>query len=279
VKRAGWARGAALLTVTLMLAPSSRASWWGEIETGVLHDTNLSRSEDDRAEDGILRLDGAVGQAIPIGRDGAFIWKGSIAADLPADLEALRRFAPALSLSYRRKVRLGQDAPFVGAAIFARRDDYESELRDGWGMGVSVRAGRRWPAVLLEGEIGWERRTADADPFDQEAWSGALRADWPLPWFALHGGYEFRWGDVTSTAFPDPEILAAATARAPDPAFGPGRVAYRLDASAHALEVGLRRDLPHAMAVDLSYRFERTFADDQITYDDQRLSGSYRIRF
>ena len=279
MRRVGRVPHAAILAAALHLSPAAQASWWGEVETGVLHDTNLSRSSDDRAEDGLLWLGGAVGQGIPIGRDGQFTWKGSVAAELPADFDALRRFAPGLSLSYRHKLRLGQDAPFVGAGVFARYDAFESDLREGWSAGASVRAGRHWPGLLLEGEIGWERRSAEADPFDQEAWTGAVRADWPLPWFAFHAGYEGRWGDVSSTAFPDPELLAAATARVVDPAFGPGRVTYRLDASAHALEVGLRRELPHAMAIDLIYRFERTFADPDIIYDDQRLSGSYRIRF
>jgi len=274
-----WLSRGAVLAVSLLLPLSTRASWWSEIETGLLHDSNLSRSSEDQAADAFLGISAAVGQGIPIGRDGTLSWKGSAVADLPDDVEALRRFAPGVSVSYRHKLRLGNDAPFVGLGIFTRHDAYESELREGWSYGASLRAGRRWPALLLEGEIDWERRDAAADPFDQKAFTGAVRADWPLRWFTLHGGYEGRWGDVTSTAFPTPEILAAATARIPDPAFGPGRVSYRLDASAHALEVGLRRELPHATALALTYRFERTFADGDVTYDDQRLSGSYRIRF
>ena len=279
MRRPGLAPRGFVLGAMLTLAPAASAAWWGEVETGILHDTNLSRSTEDQAEDGLLWLTAGVGQMIALGRDGALTWRGTAAADLPADVAALRRFAPGLSLSYRHKLRLGQDAPFVAAGILARYDDYESELREGWTLGASLRAGRRWPAVLLEGEIGWEQRRAEADPFDQQAWTGAVRADWSLPWFALHGGYEARLGDVTSTAFPDPEILAASTARTADPAFGAGRVSYRLDASAHAVEVGLRRDLPHRTAVDLTYRFERTFADADLTYDDQRLSGSFRVRF
>jgi hypothetical protein len=272
-------RLAPLVLAILAVAPAAPASWWGEIETGVLHDTNLSRSTEDQAEDGVLWLTVGVGQMTPIGRDGTFTWKATALADLPADVTALRRFAPGLSLSYRHRLRLGQDAPYVGAGLLARYDDYESALRDGWIAGATLRAGRRWPAVLLEGEAGWERRAAEADPFDQGAWTWAVRADWLLPWFALHGAYEGRWGDVTSTAFPNPEILAASTARVVDPAFGAGRVSYRLDATAHAAEAGLRRDLPRGMAIDLTYRFERTLAEADLTYDDHRVSASYRVRF
>jgi hypothetical protein len=227
----------------------------------------------------MLWLTAGIGQVTPVGRDGALTWEGTALADLPADIFALRRFAPGLLLGYRHRLRLGQDAPYVGAGLLARYDAYESDLREGWIFAARLRAGRRWTALQLEGELGWERRAAEADAFDQGAWTAAVRADWPLPWFALHGAYEGRWGDVTSTAFPDPEILAASTARVPDPAFGAGRVSYRLDASAHAIAVGLRRDLPHHTAIDLTYRFERTFADADLTYDDQRLSASYRVRF
>ena len=138
-------RQGVLLALALMLPLAAHASWWGELETGLLHDTNLSRSTDDEAADGFLWISGAVGQGISIGRDGVFTWKGTVVADLPEDIDALRRFAPGLSLSYRHKLRLGNDAPFLGVTIFSRHDAYESELREGWSAGASLRAGRRWP--------------------------------------------------------------------------------------------------------------------------------------
>lgn len=280
-RRAVRQRAAALAIILPLGTIAAAAAWVGDLTAGAAYDGNLSRAEpeQDQVADALVLFGGAAGQALPIGRDGRFTWLLTLDGEWFDDVAGLRRVTPGASLAFRRKLRLGQDAPYLLCSASGLRDEFDSDGRTGWRTELALAAGRSLPALSVEGGVRWEHRDAHADPFDQEAWTGEVSVDWALPAVSLHAGYALRLGDVTSSARPDPRFRDAASAREPDPVFGADFVSYRLDATAHAAEIGIRRDLPHAAAVDLTYRFERTLAEAGFRYDAQRLTGSYRIRF
>ena len=71
----------------------------------------------------------------------------------------------------------------------------------------------------------------------------------------LYATLEHRYGDSTTSSFPDADDRALALARTPDAAFGDtGRISYRFKASTELATIGVNHSLSERRSIDFSWR-------------------------
>jgi hypothetical protein len=270
-------RRALLAWVGLWVAQctAAPAAMLGGLEGGIEATDNVTRAvfEEDRESEQFVYLEPGGGWRLEAGTLHSFFLTGRLRVAAALQADGLTHYAPALGARWRGKTRVGSDAPRWLAELRAQWLGFDSEVRRGWlydaRAGYESPLGPRW-RVRAEALASW--REARSDAFSQDAIAAELGFERQLPgaWL-LHGGYGYRDGEVTSTATPaavDPRvvpILERSTARIDDDAF-PGKIAYRLDAETHHLQIGASVALTRSGALDLRYRFESTDAGGGIDY-------------
>jgi hypothetical protein len=270
-------RRAVLAWIGLWLAQGTAASaaMLGGLEGGIEASDNETRAvfAEDRESEQFVYVESGGGWRVEAGTLHSFFLTGRLRAAAALQADELTHYVPALSARWRGKTRVGSDAPRWLAELRAEWLGFESEVRRGWlydaRVGYESAIGPRG-RLRADALASW--READSDAFSQDAIAAELGAEWQLPesWL-LHVGYGYRDGEVTSTATPaavDPRvvpILERSTARIDDDAF-PGKIAYRLDAETHHVQIGASVALTKKGALDLRYRFESTDAGGGIDY-------------
>jgi len=277
-----------LLLLLCGTAGPARAATFAGLEAGVEYDDNASRAvfDFDVESDVFFSVRPSGGWHGQVSRNTGVTVAAALEAVLAGEAERLGRVTPSLAVAWRAKTRFGADAPWIELRLAGEYQDYRSTIRRGtlvdgratWGQSV----GTRWSYRV---EAGYSRRNADAEAFDQDGTTLGASAEFAVrPATRLFGGYEFRRGDVTSTATPglvDPRtapILANSTARVADDAFA-GKIAYRLDADTHAVHVGVHRAVGTRGAVDLRYEHQSIRAAAGLEYRVNLVRGSYAHRF
>ncbi len=121
-------------------------------------------------------------------------------------------------------------------------------------------------------------REARGEVFDLDARSGLLDLDWNVhPRLALYFGYQYREGDLVSTAAVAP---AAALASAPDDAFNrPGDIVFRLAADAQTGTLGFNYALTPQLALDVQTQFIDAEADLGTRYQRWLSTAGLLFRF
>jgi len=271
------------LTLALAATSPANASWVGELQTGVTGDDNVNRARRgvDARSDGAATFSGFAGGRLQLSTNGSLTILGTLGAAAFDRFDGLDHVTPGGSIAYTVKTRMGAGAPWIQVGASAARDDLRDAARDGWLYQGRVRGGwQAGAAVNLTAEGSWSRRTADADAFEQRSTALSLRAD-AAPWrrIALHGSYEIRRGDVTSSSPKDPEARAAAKTLLPDAVFGPGFVAYRLEATSHDLKVGLNVAAGRHASFDVSVERILALATAGLDYTIDRAQGIFLYRF
>jgi opacity protein-like surface antigen len=98
-------------------------------------------------------------------------------------------------------------------------------------------------------------------------------------WLLLFLGGEYRRGDIASSSPPNLRVLEAASARAADPAFGPGVIAYRLDANTYTILGGASLAVTERCSLDLSYERQETRANGGMSYANNVARLRFRCSF
>jgi len=253
------------------------------MQAGVAFDDNLNRAErsPDRRSDTALGFAGSAGSRLQIGANGSVTFSGTFESLSFDDLEGLNRISPGASVSFRVKTRVGARVPWFQVAVASAfqdfRDDarrgqfYQGRIRYGWFAGDNA-------SFTVEG--AYSIRNASLAVFDQNAESLSFRAEWPLGgWGALFGVYQIRRGDVASSSPPNPEVLAQAKERAPDPVFGPASIAYRLEATSHDLQAGINSAIGRHASAEVVLERLVALAAGGIDYGVSQVRASFLYRF
>ena len=116
--------------------------------------------------------------------------------------------------------------------------------------------------------------------FDLDSVSLSLGADYMLtPATLISLGYTHRKGDVVSSTRRNRQIFVVSEAIAPDPAFGPGVIAYRLDARSHIFELGLSHAIGSRLSANLGVARSLTYGRGGNDYYGSRVSASLLYSF
>lgn len=285
---------AVVAVLALCCAGPARGAWFGSVETGIDYDDNVSRAvlDKDQEDDVALLVAPSGGYRWQLGKNGSLALRGLLEAVL-ADNDRLQHFDPGFGVTYRQKTRLGTDAPYFELGLSARQQAYDSDVREGslldgrFTFGMPV--GERWEYRL---QLEYSTRDADVEAFSQDAVSFTFANELFLtPRGVLRLHYRYRTGDITSSATnpedePRTDRLLTRTTAPPvdDDAFEDDRgkplIAYRLDATTHALRVAWNQSLGAHHAVEVGIEHQLTEADDVgDDYSNTMLRASYLYRF
>jgi len=123
-------------------------------------------------------------------------------------------------------------------------------------------------------------RNIPGDVFDLSGHTLALRGNFLFnERISFLGGYSLRIGEVASTTQQNLPIFLASTAVSADPAFGKGFFAYRIDAFAHTLTVGLSVAIGEHSSANVEYSHVIGDARGDITYHDNIVRVGFLYRY
>ncbi|MGD8376030.1 MAG: hypothetical protein PVF68_07810 [Acidobacteriota bacterium] len=266
--------------------PAAGAAGLGTIRAEVGYDDNVTDAtqEDDPLGAVSLLVAPEGGWRWRAGKNGSLTLRGSLDVAVVFEYDRLSGADPGLELAWRRKTRLGADAPWFALSAAATYQAYRSEIRRGTEAEASFRFGHpATPRYTYRLEATAYRRDAESEAFTQDAWWLTFHNDIVVSRSGLlYVRYQYRQGQITSSAEPRRALILATSPeeRVPDDAF-PGRVAYRLDATTQVLRVGWNQALGDRKSLDLSYEFRRSAADlgSRLDYDNNLVRVTYLYRF
>jgi hypothetical protein len=198
----------------------------------------------------VLSLDAAAVQARQFARDWTAVAALEAGREQVPDFRALDRTALGARASVRRKFGLGPLAPVLEAGFAVARHDFREEGRSAWrqegGLALAKRLNESW---RLAASATWDSVAARRAPFDTHGLRLAIDATWDVAerWRLAAGAARYDGQVVANAAGP---VWAAALADGFGPrigayyrstpwettgTFGPGWVAYRVDADANFL--------------------------------------------
>lgn len=194
----------------------------------------------------------------------AMRWRFQLDARQFLEHDGLSHASPALRWDWLCRPGADFHTPTLGVAATALWSEFDSGLRDAAGCRATLFAQQQL-TTRIGWRLGWTASWREAQHeavFDGGARSATLDLDWQLSRrFALSLGYQYRDGDLVSTApAPAPAVRAAARAFAPDDVFS-GETAFRLPSRAQVSTAGPNFGLSPGLAVDVQVRRIEAEAD------------------
>ena len=243
--------------------PSPGAPPRFQLEAGITHDDNVTRSrtDADRRADQLY--------AVQLGRD----WDLALNGATRVTLNALaggeawgryrkldRAFAQGqATLEYRGSGEFS--APTFGLFARAAADAYRSTLRSGqrYALGASVSAPLTDRIDAL-GIVAYDNRQARSAVFSGHGWSARVNLDYAVSDVGtLYFGADYRDGDTTASGGPSLENIDIAEVFVADDAFAAQQfLTYRFKGRTVLAVLGYNHGLGHGVALDLSWRHART---------------------
>jgi hypothetical protein len=216
--------------------------------------------------------------------------QASLGGDKYDEHEGLSRFFGGLQgeLQYRGSGEFG--APVYGVFLKAFRDQYDSELRDGYRYSAGVRVLKPLTdRIETFAALAYNVRDGKSTVFDTDDVSARVNIDYGATrWSTVYLGAEYRNGDVVSTARPSLVLVTAADAVVRDDAFtDTERLAYRIKAHTVIATLGYNVAFGGRHSLDFSWRWVQSKATDELgfgtaskpEYEVNQYSVAYLIRF
>lgn len=267
--------------------------WQADVEASLLHDDNVPRAQlpSDIKSDNAVTARAGIGRSFPTDERGDV----GVAFDLRALRYARYEGASVLSLgasaAYRRKLGLGLTAPRAGVEASLALEDSPEAVRDGARFGATAYLSKRFDE-RLEAAVGAaydrrEQRDATSvvpgipgDPFSLQSRSLFARGSFAFgERMSLVASATARRGDVVSSTRRNSQIFVQSAAIAPDPAFGPDYIAYRLTgARTTSLAAGIGYELSRRSSIEALFTVDSTSARGGLDYDRQVLSLAWAYR-
>ncbi|MEQ1440181.1 hypothetical protein AAG565_12525 [Fontimonas sp. SYSU GA230001] len=235
-------------------------------EIGIGFDSNVAnvRQGGDTREDSFVQLAVAAETGWKLGPAMAMQWQVALDAQGYAQYEGLSRAVPALRWRWLIRPGAGFYAPVLALGASAASEVFDSRLRDAdeyrAGLWLQQQLTTRI-SLRLGGAASWRDARHEA-VFAGRARSASVDLDWQ-PWrdLAFYAGYQYRDGDLVSTApSPPPTVLDAARASAPDDVFV-GETAFRLPGRAGIATTGFNYSLSPRGSIDVQARHVEAEAD------------------
>lgn len=238
------------LLLGVLLAPAASAQWFGTAALEAIGTDNVSRSPLASHADDDQSLQASVlgGYHWQLADYTGFELQGALARQQSRRFAGLSNTRATASATLNHKFGLGELAPSLSLTSSVERSTYNNAARDAWSwihsidyrqrlngrLSINLRAGYEqqngdwsWPKAVAAPAMPKSGDVWDTDAFILNA-GGELDLG-PASWLSASLGY--RDGDTVASVLPYSYILNEATAVTMDSAFGPGVVAYRLDAS------------------------------------------------
>lgn len=182
------------------------------------------------------------------------------------------------------------DAPTFGLFLRVLKDQYDSELRDGYRYSAGIRVLKPvTDRIELFAAAAYNKRDGKSAVFDTDDYSARVNFDYAVTrWSTLYLGAEYRKGDVVSTARPSLDLITLAEAVVRDDAFtDTERLAYRIKASTVLATLGYNLAFGEKHSLDFSWRWAHARAHDELNfgagdkpeYKVNQYSVAYLLRF
>jgi hypothetical protein len=236
---------------------TARSDWIFAASGAFKHDNNIGNAEssasmvaDSRAEAMASLL-----QLIPLGAGFSLSAGADLSGQFYDHVSGLNNASLEGMLSLKKKWGLGASAFWSRVGISVGRVDYDDGYRDATLYCASIEVGKRLDERWnLWAKYAFERRRAapaeseiydvSGDVFSERGQSFKAGVEYSLnERMSLTVGSLLRRGDVISTTQPGAGIFANSKAVAPDPTFGPGAYAYRLEGTTFGARLGLEYSL------------------------------------
>ncbi|MDP9008403.1 MAG: hypothetical protein M3N91_06815 [Pseudomonadota bacterium] len=278
-----------------MASHTARSDWVVATAAVLSQDDNVgnARSYGDQVSDFNASGTASAVQLIPIGDGYSLVAGGDLAGQLYDSLTGLRNASLDGLLSLKKKWGLGAFATWARAGISVGRSDYEDGYRDATIYRASLELGKRvderWNLAV---KYAFERRAAtpgrteilplSSDAFSQEGRNFTVNVQYSLSdRLALSLGTLSRHGDVVSTTRAAGYYyrLADLKAAAPDPTFGRGAYAYRLEGTTYGARLGADYSLTNHSLIGCGFQRLETHARGGNNYTNSvpQLTWSYQF--
>lgn len=214
----------------------------------------------------------------------------SLGGDVYDKYDGLSRYFGGIQgeLQYRTSGEF--DAATFGLFLKGFRDQYDSELRDGYRYTAGVRVLKPLSDRLdLFAALAYNKRDAKSAVFDTEDYSARLNLDYRLTrWSTVYLGGEYRYGDVVSTSPVSLPLVTIAEAVVVDDAFTDTlRLAYRIKADTYITTLGYNLAFGERHSLDFSWRWVQSTATEapafgttaKPEYKVNQYSVAYLFRF
>jgi hypothetical protein len=272
---------------------TARGDWIFATSAAMNHDDNVGNAQNYASvvADSSASAGASLLQLISIADGFSLSAGGDLSGQLYERLSGLNNASVDGVLSLKKKWGLGAFAAWTRAGISVGRTDYADRYRDATLYRASVEAGKRLDERWnVWAKYAFERRRAEpveygiyeapSDVFSQLGRS--VKAGVEYQWserISLSLGSLLRHGDVVSTSQPGPYIFAYSKAVAPDPTFGPGAYAYRLDGTTFGARVGVDYALTVHSLIGCGFQRLETHARGGNNYTDSltELTWTYRL--
>jgi hypothetical protein len=271
------------LSLSFILAEPLRANWMFDGKSGVLYDSNVSRSNrsSDVLDDQAWKTSLAAGYGWQLIDNLRVSLSGELESHIWGNYSALDVVSPSIDANLRYRFGLGANAPWIRSETRSSYSEFRENRRSGWSFHQGLRIGKNITERLsLDGSYLFENFSAQDFIFNQTAHSGSANVNFSVTSsFQVSGGYTFRYGDVISHGVPPrPDIASIASAFGPVTTFGTPYVAYRFEASTHVLAMAASQSLNNFAAVQLAYEWQYT-SRDQLSYINHVIEARVAVSF
>jgi hypothetical protein len=286
---------ASLWALLVFCAASHTAhSDWIVAASGELnHDNNVGNAENaaSMVADSRAQATASLLQQIPLSGGFSLSAGAALSGQLYDHLSGLNNASLEGMASLKKKWGLGALAFWSRAAISVGRADYDDGYRDATLYSASLEVGKRLDERFnLWAKYAFERRSAapaeseiygvSSDVFSQRGRSLRAGIQYALnERMSLTLGSLLRHGDVISTSQPGADIFANSKAVAPDPTFGPGAYAYRLEGTTFGARLGLEYSLTTHNLIGLGFQRLDTHARGGNNYANSMPELTWNYQF
>jgi len=262
------------------------------VEAAYTADDNVTRSSgaENVLSDRFYTLNLNASQNLPLSQHTRLVMLLFLGGEKYQTYDGLSRYFGGIQGEFQYRTSGGFDAPTFGFFVKGSRDQYESELRDGYRYSAGVRVLKPvTDRIDLFGSLAYNMRDGKSTVFDTQDYSARLNLDYsPARGSTVYLGAEYRHGDVVSTARPSLALIDIAEAIVRDDVFtDTERLDYRLKADTVLATLGYNLAFGERHALDLSWRWVQSTAIEQpgfagadtFRYYVNQLSVAYLVRF
>jgi hypothetical protein len=272
---------------------TARGDWTFAASAALNHDNNVGSAQNlaSVVADSTVAASASLLQQFPIGEGFSLSAGGDLSGQVYEHLSGLNNASLDGVLFLKKKWGVGAFAPWTRAGISIGRANYDDGYRDATLYRASLEAGKRlderwnlWAKYQFE-----RRRAAPAEPdlygisgdvFSQRGRTFKSGVQFSVSdRITLGLGSILRHGDVVSTTQPTFYIFSYSKAVAPDPTFGPGAYAYRLDGTTFGARLGADYALSAHNLIGCGFQRLETHAQGSNNYSDSRSDLTWNYRF
>jgi hypothetical protein len=272
---------------------TARGDWTIATSAALSHDNNVGSAQDlaSVVADSNVAVSASLLQQLSIGGGFSFAAGGDLSGQVYEHLSGLNNASLDGVLFLKKKWGVGAFAPWTRAGISIGRANYDDGYRDATLYRASLEAGKRlnerwnlWAKYQFEhnraAPAATELYGVSGDVFSLRGRTFKSGVQFSVSdRVSLGVGSILRHGDVVSTTQPGLYIFSYSKAVAPDPTFGPGAYAYRLDGTTFGARLGADYALSAHNLIGCGFQRLETHGQGSNNYGDSMSDLTWNYRF